>query len=45
VGGLGLDFETWVFRLGLICEEHLGLKIETWATHLIALVVEDLLGC
>jgi len=27
VGGPGLAFETWVFRLGPICEK------KTWATH------------
>jgi hypothetical protein len=34
VGGPGLAFETWVFRLGPFARRNPGLKSETWATHL-----------
>jgi hypothetical protein len=33
VGGPGLAFETWVFRLNPIAGRNPGLKSETWATH------------
>jgi hypothetical protein len=35
VGGPGLAFETWVLRQEPTARRNPGLKIETWATHLI----------